>query len=213
MFSTDSLKKHSETPLTIELIKKEGVNSITLYSSEGKDVQIWSGDPTGNVDRGTNRRDIVIAEWTLNGTPTTKYSLLDFDFSSVPEGTVITEARLSLFHDPNSIDIGHSQMSGSNDAYIQRITSDWVENLAWNNQPTTTEVNRVHIPASVNDTVDYPNIDVTLLTQDIINDKANSFGYLIKLASTEHYRSLIFASGENPDSNLHPKLEIWYSTK
>jgi len=191
--------------------ENESPIDITLLSSDGKDAIVSSTDPTGEYDRGTNRRDIVISEWTINGIPTTSYGLLDFDFSAIPEGAKITEAKLSLYHDPNSPEGGHSQLSGSNAAYIQRITSNWIESVSWNDQPLSTEVHQVSIAASESEIQDYIDIDVTELTQDIINNRANSFGFMIKLISTQYYRKLVFASGENPDSNLYPKLEIQYS--
>ncbi len=182
-------------------------NRVTLKAEDGKDAQVWSLDPDGIFDRGTDRRDIVIYEWTSDGIPGTKYGLIDFDFSSIPDQAKILKAELSLFHDPGSVDEGHSQRSGSNEAYIRRITSDWDETVAWGNQPSTTNENQTLLPASTSSTQNYV-IDVTALTQDIIDDKAGSFGYLIRLVSEEFFRSLTFASGEHPDPTLRPTLEV-----
>ncbi len=193
------------------IIQSQGQNqTITNIYDVSKDAQVWSYDAAGQLDRGTNRQDIVIYEWTKDGVPNTKYGLIDFDLSSIPENATIIEAKLMLFHDPTSLDDEHSQLSGSNEAIISRITSEWDETVFWNIAPTTSNINATDIPASSSGTQDY-SIDVTNLTQDIINDKSNSYGYLIKMAIQEHYRSLVFASSEHPNPDLHPQLKITYN--
>jgi len=43
------------------------------------------------------------------------------------------------------------------------------------------------------------------------NNPDQSFGFLLKLETESYYRSLIFASSDNTDPTLHPKLEITYN--
>jgi hypothetical protein len=206
--------EHSNSDLHPKLVVKYTVPTsgcVTLSSSEGKDTQIWSADPTGSLDRGTDRSDIVIYEWTKDGTPTSKYGLIDFDFSAIPANSEITEATLSLYHDATSVDEGHSQLSGANEAVIQRITSDWSETVSWDETPSSVETNEKTIAASTSETQDYE-IDLLALTQDVVNDKSNSFGFLIKMVETTHYRSLVFASGEHDDTDLQPTLNVCFSS-
>jgi len=121
--------------------------------------------------------------------------------------TVIKNAVLYLFAF-NSPDGQHSQLDGSNASVIQRITQEWDENtVTWNNQPATTEVNQVNVPASSAPDQNYE-INVTQLIQDIIYDPENGHGLMLKLETESYYRSLIFASSDNPDTSLHPKLVI-----
>ncbi|MDA3816648.1 MAG: DNRLRE domain-containing protein, partial [Prolixibacteraceae bacterium] len=107
----------------------------------------------------------------------------------------------------------HSTMDGSNEAILCRITSPWEENtVTWNNQPSVTTQNQVILPESNSSNQDYLYIDVTNLVMDMLDDPDNSHGFLLKLVIEEHYRSLIFASSDNDNPALHPKLEIYYST-
>ncbi len=156
--------------------------------------------------------------WTVSGSPNTARSLIDFDFSSIPEGTRITSAYLSLYNDPNPLGNNsgkHSEASvypatgGDNVAYLKRITSTWeASTVSWNEQPTITETNRVYIHPSTDAHEDYLDINVTALIQDIINNKASSFGFMIMLETEAYYRLLIFGGSENADPTKRPKLVI-----
>jgi hypothetical protein len=182
---------------------------IVLSSVDGKDAQVWSYDPTGIADRGTAREDLVLSEWTKDGISTTKYALLDFDFSAIPAHAIVQEAKLYLYHADGLTDVEHSQLSGSNEGIIQRITSSWDETVYWNITPSVTNTNATTIPASTSNTQNYI-LDVTTLTQDIVDDKDNSYGFLMKIATPAHYRKLVFASNNYPDAAFHPKLEVCY---
>src|SRR5439155_8917645 len=108
----------------------------------------------------------------------------------------------------NSINgAGQSNLSGSNAAWLQRITSSWNKYTAcWNNQPTTTSVNQAVLPASISSTQNYT-VDVTSLVQDMIDSAATSFGFMLRLQTEQYWRSLVFASCNHPDNTLHPKLD------
>lgn len=197
-------------PLVVILNTTPDQNTISLKpgSEVGKDAQVWSYDPDGTLDRGTNRQDIVAYEWTKDGSPTTKYGLIDFDLSML-EGLQIVEAKLILYHDPTSVDLIHSQLSGSNEMIIQRITSTWEEPVSWGSKPATTTANEILVPASTSDDQDYE-IDVTGLVQDMVDDPDNSFGFQFKIATEQYYRSVGFASSDHPQAELHPELIITY---
>lgn len=185
-------------------------DTITLKpgAEVGKDAQVWSYDPEGQIDRGTNRQDIVAYEWTKDGAPTTKYGLIEFDLSSLTNAQII-DAELVLYHDPSSVDLIHSQLSGSNEIIVQRITSSWEEAVGWDARPSTTTSGEILVPASTSETQDYV-IDVTNLVQDMVNDPQNSFGFQFKIATEDYYRSVGFASSDHPDAELHPELRITY---
>ena len=156
--------------------------------------------------------DFVAMSWTVSGDPVDYRSLIEFDLSNIPSGAVINSAYLSLYsHDSPGLG-SHSTTSGSNESVLSRITSSWEENsVTWNNQPTTTTENQVFLLESSSSTEDYLNIDVTDLVLDMIADSANSHGFLIKLLTEQHYRSLVFAASGHSDSDLHPKLEVTYT--
>jgi hypothetical protein len=106
----------------------------------------------------------------------------------------------------------HSWLSGPNTGLLQRITTYWDEKtVTWMTQPATTALNEVQIPASVNVHQDYPNIDVTQLVTDMVNNPSSSFGFMIRLVDEQFYRALVFASCNYSDQAKNPKLEICYS--
>ena len=186
-------------------------NTIVLQPDENnsKDALISSYEPSKN--RGVYP-DFVAQSWTVSGSPVDYRSLIEFDLSNIPNGAVINSADLSLYsHDSPGLG-SHSTTSGSNESVLSRITSSWEENsVTWNNQPTTTTENQVFLSESSSSTEDYLNIDVTDLVLDMIADSANSHGFLIKLLTEQHYRSLVFAASGHSNSDLHPKLEVTYT--
>src|SRR6266496_3176044 len=115
----------------------------------GKDAIIADCVPCGydNMNFGTLDEFAAIA-WTNNGNPSNERGLIQFDLTAIPQASTIVSAQLSLFHNPNpaSGNPGHSQMSGSNDALLQRITSTWDEStVTWNTQPAITNQNEVNL--------------------------------------------------------------------
>lgn len=188
--------------------------TITLQpgATSGKDAMIWTNNP--NTNYGTTR-DFKAMAWTWSGAPGVRRSLIDFDLSGVPAGAQIVDARLSLYFNPNSGDVpftgGHSSLSGSNASVLQRITSQWDEStVTWNNQPATTTQNEVQLPQSTSPTQDYLDIDVTAMVEDMIADPSSG-GFMIRLQTEQHFRVLLFASSDDLNAALHPKLEITYN--
>lgn len=185
--------------------------TITLQPNENssKDASIQNINPNQNFG---NNIDFIACAWTNNGSLSIMRSFIDFDFSSIPSNATILDATLSLYHYTSASNVGHSTLSGSNACYLQRITSNWDEmTITWNNQPSTTVQNQITIPESNFDTQDYPNINITTLIQDIINNPSSSFGMMMILQDENYYRSLLFSSSNNNDINKRPKLTITYS--
>jgi hypothetical protein len=181
------------------------VVALTLQpnASTSKEATISSIIPYEN--RSANILDIGgVTQINYNTTRT----LLDFDLSSIPDGTVINSATLYLFGNPNTT-IGPN--IAPNDLGIYRITSNWQQNtVTWSNQPSFDYTTFAALPSSIGG--DYSNyaVNVTTLIQNYLNDRNNSFGLLLKLFSESPNKMLIFASSKVPDSNLHPKLVINY---
>lgn len=177
---------------------------------EGKDAYLRSLSPDDNF--GTHP-DLSAHAWTNGGNEVIARGIIDFDLSGIPAGATINAARLSLYSYYSPAQFGaHSILGGSNGSTISRVTSAWEEHtVTWNNQPSTTTQNQVFLPASTNSIQDYLNIDATNLVQDMIDDPTNSHGFLFKLVTEQYYRRMLFASSDNADPSLHPKLEIRYS--
>jgi hypothetical protein len=189
--------------------------TITLQpdGSCGKDALIANCVNCGyyNVNFG-NVPEIDAIAWTNGGNVSDGRSLMQFDFTSIPQGSSIQSAFLSLYYNPVSSNPGHSQLSGSNDAVLYEIALPWDEQtVTWTNQPVTTTLNQVMLPASSSSTQNYTNIDITGMVQDFVNDPSINYGMLLKLVNESAYRSLVFASSDHPDSSLHPKVEITYA--
>jgi gliding motility-associated-like protein len=181
--------------------------SLQPDSIEGKDAEIVDWAPDGAHP---STAKLHARAWTFSSDPVIVRGLLSFDLASIPTGTIIDSARLSLYSYISDIG-GHSTLSGSNASLLQRITTDWPETVTWNTRPLTTTQNEVTLPASTIAVQHYPNIDVTALLQDMVDEPDSSFGFLLKLITEEYYRAMIFASSDNPDSTLHPKLDVYYN--
>lgn len=178
-------------------------------SELGKDAYLR--DLTPDCNYGTHP-DFLATAWTFYGTPVTVRGIIDFDLSSIPENATIMYAHLSLYSYFSPINNGgHSTLSGSNEALLKRVTESWNEStVTWNTQPSTTSQNEVILPPSTNTIQHYPDIDVTYLVQDMVDDPINSHGFFFKLVTEEYYRRMLFASSDNSDTALHPKLTICY---
>lgn len=184
--------------------------TIVLQPDEttSKDACVWNIYPSTNYGNGG---DFIATAWTNNSNLSIIRALIEFDLSGIPANSAIQSATLSLYYHTSTSNIGHSQLSGSNACWLKRITSPWDEaTVTWNNQPATTTQNQVNIPASLNDTMSYPNIDVTNLISDIYNNSSTSYGMELLLQTEQYYRSLLFASSAEANSTLRPKLSVTY---
>lgn len=186
--------------------------SLQPNATDGKDAEIFScvgcGFSTTNYG---NHPDFNAMAWTYGGEDSHIRSLIEFDLTSIPQSAVVSQAFLSLYHSPTSVEGEHESLTGSNESVLRRVTSTWDENtVTWNTQPSTTSTNEVMLAESTSPTQNYLNIDVTSLVQDMIDNPSTSFGFQLKAVTEIPYRKLIFASSDHADTNLHPKLDITY---
>jgi hypothetical protein len=204
--------------LFILLLTPLFVNAQTLIlqpnGANGKDALLLSCIPCGySTSNFGNSSDFTSSGWTFSGNDSDVRGIIEFDLSSMPASALITSAYLSLYYNPNpsSTDTGHSILTGSNESIIQRVITSWDETtVTWDNQPSTTSLNQVTLPQSISQTQDYTNIDVTNMVQDMVDNPATSFGFLLRLVDETPYKQLTFASSDNMDPNILPKLEINY---
>lgn len=104
-----------------------------------------------------------------------------------------------------------TEQTGENAFSIYRIIQEWNENtVTWNNQPATTDSNKVIVPKSTAIDQSYINIDVTQLVQDIIDDPAQGHGFMIKLEDEVPYKLVVLASSDCTEAGKRPKLVIYY---
>lgn len=182
--------------------------TITLQPgpTEGKDAEIWSLQPNSVYED-----DLIRGlGWTFNGVYGIVRAFIQFDLSSIPAGSEIDSAFLSLYapHSP------HMQFhSGESAAFLRRITSEWDDaTVSWNHQPLSTDVHQVVLPKASAEYQDYPHINVTALIHDMVHDPSNSFGFMLILQDERKYNRISFCASEYPDETKHPKLEIYYKT-
>ncbi|NOQ26158.1 MAG: DNRLRE domain-containing protein [Bacteroidales bacterium] len=183
--------------------------TISSNSTEGKDAIVKDVLPNNNFGSST---EFPISAWTFNGNPMITRGFIDFDFSQIPTGSTITLANLFLYNNSDALisDGEHSQLSGSNEMFVQRVIESWDEQLvSWSNQPEVSILNKVSVPASLKKNENYK-IDVTSLVQNIIDNPLNSFGFSLELQTEQFFRSVVFASSNISDTTLHPKIEISY---
>ncbi len=178
-------------------------------ANDGKDAYLSSFGPTSNY--GTHP-ELSGDAWTCNSLPCFARGLLQFDLSSIPIGSLINSASLSLYANPTPLNGGGISMQGLNDAILQRVVAAWDENtITWDIQPSAVNQNQVQLPQSSTPFEDYLGIDVKLLVQDMINDPTNSHGFLLRLIDEVYYASLIFASSDFADSSKWPEITIDYT--
>lgn len=180
----------------------------------GKDALIADCVPCGyyNTNYGTSEEFNSLA-WTNSGSTSNHRSLIQFDLKSIPPGSLVTSAYITLFYNPISSNAGgfHSNLTGPNASYFERILDQWDEDsVTWANQPATDTLNRVIVPMSVSDTENFI-VDVTSLIQMMVDDPASNFGMMLRLQDESYYRCLLFASSDHPNDALHPKLEVNFS--
>jgi len=187
----------------------QGQTTVILQpdSTDGKDAEVWdlqlSTHYASNLLRGN--------AWTFNGIPGLQRAFLDFDLSVIPTNAIIQSAFLSLFAPDSPSTEFDSPRSGSNSAWLRRVTGQWNQNtITWNNQPSYTTKNQITLTVSTSAYQDYPNIDVTQLVRDMRNNTTSSFGFMIQLKTEKKYRRLSFCASNYPDSTKHPKLVITY---
>ncbi|MBS1763626.1 MAG: DNRLRE domain-containing protein [Bacteroidetes bacterium] len=181
--------------------------------ADGKDAEIFSCVPCGynNHNYGT-KRDFNAIAWTKNGNTSLVRSLIEFDLSQIPQSAIIHSATLSLYFNPTSEEGSHAQYLGCNDSYIQRITSPWSEStVTWDNQPTTTPLNRISLPPTTYSSQSFTNINVKKLILDSRRFSTSSFGFMLSLQNECVFKKLIFASSDNPNPAIRPKLTITYT--
>ncbi|MBL0103476.1 MAG: DNRLRE domain-containing protein [Bacteroidetes bacterium] len=190
------------------------VNECVSYKYSacyGIDAEVGDCVPAGypNLNFGTYGELSAIA-WTFGGAPTDIRSLMFWDLSSIPQNAIVTSATIDMFWNANSINPGHSQLTGSNECYIQKVTSPWAENsVTWNTQPSTDTTNQVYVPASTNAQQDYT-FNVTDLVQDMVANPADNYGFMLRLINENYYRSLVFCSSDYPDPAKHPQINVCY---
>jgi hypothetical protein len=157
--------------------------------------------------------------WVTEQVDNTYRPLLEFDLSSIPAGVKLIDAVLELYQKAPSTN------GGPVGAY--RVTSDWVEGTSsggngaganWNERDTglpwstpggDIDATPVAITTIAYMTQAWYQWDVTALVADSVAGAAPNYGLALigENASTNAY----FASSDDTDPTLHPKLTVTYA--
>ena len=144
----DSCKKSSDN--------EPQQQTVTLQpgANDGNDAYIitLASDPTwadGNTNSNPNTfREISAVAWTNGGSVVKTRSVLSFNLSSIPAGSNIISAKLSLYGVASS-NVSPQGNSGDNKMLLQRIVDNWSEStVTWNNQPGTSTDGQIELAAT-----------------------------------------------------------------
>ncbi len=187
----------------------------TWQQGKGKCVGITVGANKPNtILRWSDGNAMMASQWTYGGTAAEVRSMLKFNLSQIPAGSIIINGQISLYADTNDVSNGYygKPMWGSDNAcYLKKITSPWNPDLTtWNNQPTFTEIDRVLLAQSTSITQDYFDVDITNFVRQWVTDSASNNGMLLDMITSDHYNSMIFNSTVKLDSTRWPRLEVCY---
>lgn len=174
---------------------------IVMDNGKGMDATTASIDPFTNYDW---EEKIQAYAWTQGGILNVTRVFLQFDMTGVPSNAIVTEAYLILHDTPI---MTHS---GINDCYVKRVTGPWNSTTINHvNQPSVSNVDQAYIPETTSQTLF--NIDVTNITQYIISNPSENYGFRISLVDESPLRRMCFSASECTDQTKRPKLMIVYS--
>ena len=212
-----SITHSSNEPISnsdeISLAKNDAFFTLSLRPGQKNSQDVYVAEETGVESGNVNYvPELSIASWTVNGNLYTAGSYIRFDdLIKVPQSAKIVSAELHLYslHSSESTPQGNS---GNNASIIKRVTEPWDESeINFTNKPASTDVDEVTLPASTSQWNYNPVVNVTKLVSYIVTHPDQNFGFYIRLKKQEPYRSLVFGSSEQSNSNFRPKLVIKYT--
>ncbi len=192
-------------------------------------------DPTETISIDSGGKDTYLAEneqhyGTSDGLSLINENsriLMKFDVSSIPTGTIITEAFLEIRTtsawrggDPISIHQIHKEWGettsgwnsagGANAYYAEYNTSAWdaINMNAGTDYESAYET--IFIPDN-NSTANTYLVEITNLIQNWVNNSADNHGLMMKYYNYDGMGNIRFYSKEASSSNQRPKLIITYS--
>lgn len=206
-----------ENPLAIRIPLVSTVTKILFLQpgpDKGKDAMISNTRPDMNFGAFRYFEASFLPSENALTVMETKRSLIFFDLSALPKPSVINKVILKLTYDiplPWDSTIFFSSMIKPY-GVIQQVIEPWEENqVTWNKQPKTTEVNQVFIAPFIKN-ANFIEIDITKLIDISTSNALPNHGLLFKLSSNEKFKGFRFASSDYPDSLMRPRLSIQYTT-
>jgi hypothetical protein len=125
-----------------------------------------------------------------------------FDLSTLPPQALVYSAKLSLY--------GVAHSGTANACYLAKNTSSWTESsVTWATMPSTTSTGQLSLTQSTAAAQVYT-LDVKAFVQDMISIPAANFGWTLVKQNELTLGALVFASSDNANQQIRPKLEISY---
>ena len=195
------------------------IQTITYTSQpgpvDGKDGEVNSYLPN------TPNPDVLytnIYAWTISGVENIKRCFFGYDLSSIPTNAVVDSAFFSLYFSQAFVDgpqgayhSGHTALIGDNAFFINRVTGNWTESgVTWNNKPTFSTTNQVSIAPFTNYRQDYTKMNVKNLVADMVANPTSSYGFMLRYQVEAVYKITIFATSDDPNPAVRPKLQVYY---
>lgn len=210
-----------ENPLILKIPASPTQPQILLLQpgpDAGKDAMISNLEPDKNFGAHKYFEATYMSESVLTVMRSNR-SLIAFDLSKLPKSAVIRKVILKLSYDipvpwDSTIFITSSTGAGIIKPYgvLQQIIEPWEENqVTWNKQPKTTEMNQVIISPFIRN-VNSIEVDVTGLFVSSAANLLPNYGILFKLSTNERFKGLRFASSDFPEEIMRPKLSVQYTT-
>ncbi len=188
---------------------------------EGIDAMISNLDPDKNFGdhpyfEATFRSEPILTVMRSNR------SLIRFKLDSLPTGAKIQKVKLQLFFD-DPIPVDSTLVPGPTPfsdvlpagAVLQQVTENWDEyGVTWENQPQTLVYNQVYIPLYNTDLIsNFIEVDVTRFFVNENGVSNANYGMLFRQYPSDFFPGLRFASSDNPNPGIRPRLLILYSTE
>ena len=182
---------------------------------QGQSAYIRSDLP--NINFGLSP-DVLAQRWFYqnNFTNSEVRGLIKFDLSSVPQGSIIIGATITLYADTTTANSGNGYpgqptYGSNNGSILQRVISPWNQlAVTWNSQPLVTDNGSILVPQSTSTAENYT-LDISSLLNFWVQNPDSNFGVMLSMTNSSAYNNLIFCSGAHPDSALRPAINFCYT--
>ena len=210
-FSLNScIEEKCEPTIVKEKVQKS--NEITLRFSP-QNSTCFNVSTNSPNSKSPDNRIMRGYGWTINGTPTYGRTFFQIDLSDIPDGAVITSAKLSLYQYERTEENGFTIRSTANDVVLSRVTESFDStSISWNNAPATSSTQMITIKGTNSLSTEYLNLDITKILTHENGNLLDNYGFGIKLKEEDYYNILSFGSGYCPDVTKRPELTINYTT-
>lgn len=159
--------------------------------ADGYDSYVDEANPNTNYETATSLG-------IESPTPNRRIAFINFFLASIPAGSVITSAKLSVYA---------SVVNDDNRLYLHKIIDEWyVDTLTWNNRPIQGTAPIIK-EASAGNWVEF---NVKAIVQEWVNDPLWNLGVQISGALCPDVDTEIYSSDYLADPTKRPKLEVSY---